>query len=518
MTTSHLPDTDTSAARLALVRNLIQNARNRRPDAPGTASIPVADRDEHVPSYSQERMWLLEQMMPGYNTSTVIRLRGPLDTGILGRALALVAERHQVLRTVFEERDGAPAPRVLPAAPVAVAVHTPTGTSEAARYESALEIARGLMREPFDLATGPVFRIAAVQLSHEDALLVLVLHHIAVDGSSMRVLWSELSRAYEALATGRAFEATALPIQYADYAAWSRRHQTPQALRGQLDYWRDRLDGASATELPTDRPRPAVRSGNGAQVSFALDAELGAAVNEFSRRHQATPFMTLIAAFSAVVARHAASADVTVGTPIAGRVRPELEELIGYFVNTLLVRTELTDDPSFTELIARTRTHMLAAYENQELPFEALLEELRPERDPSRNPLFQILFALGDEETDDLVLPGLESERIDLVDGKSRFDLNVALTRHGDTFTGVAYYESDLFDRDTMTRLMRHFTAFLRNALADPARPLSTVALTDPAERAHLISSGVGEEVVFGGGLLPELVDAVAVDAGEVPA
>ncbi|MGW5255532.1 non-ribosomal peptide synthetase [Streptomyces sp. NPDC004012] len=518
MTTSHLPGTATPTARLELVRNLLQSARNRQPGAPGSTSIPVVDRDEHVLSYSQERMWLLEQMMPGYNTSTVIRLRGPLDTALLGRSLALVVERHDVLRTVFEERDGAPVLRVLPAGPVPVAERTPAGETDAERYEAGLEIARELMREPFDLATGPLLRAAVVRLSDEDALLVLVLHHIAIDGSSMRVLWSELSRAYEALSAGRMPELPALPIQYGDYAVWSRAHQTADALRPQLDYWRDRLAGASATELPTDHPRPAARSGNGAQVPFAIDAELGAAIHQFSRQHNATPFMTLIAAFSVVIARHAASADVTIGTPIAGRVRPELDDLIGYFVNTLLIRTDLTDDPSFTDLIARTRTHTLAAYEHQELPFEALLEELQPERDPSRNPLFQILFALGDEETDGLVLPGLESERLDVVDGKSRFDLNVALTRHGDAFTGIAYYESDLFDRATMARLMRHFTTFLRNAVTDPTRPISTVDMIDAAEHAQLLSTGAGEEVVFPGGLLPELVDVVAVGAGGVPA
>ncbi len=189
-----------------------------------------------------------------------------------------------------------------------------------------------------------------------------------------------------------------------------------------------------------------MRTGNGAQFSFTVDGELGAAVNRFSREHNATAFMTLTAAFSVVLARHSATRDVTLGTPIAGRERPELDGLIGYFVNTLLIRTELADDPSFEELLARTRANTLASYEHQELPFEALLEELQPERDPSRNPLFQVLFALGDEETDDLVLPGLATERVELVDGKSRFDLNVALTRSGDTFSGIAYYESDLFE------------------------------------------------------------------------
>ncbi|MEW2304994.1 amino acid adenylation domain-containing protein [Streptomyces sp. NPDC006655] len=518
MTTSRTPQADPREARRAQVRSLLQGARAaRRADAAATA-IPVAGPDARVASYSQERMWLLEQMMPGYNTSTVIRVRGALDTEVLARSFTVVAGRHEVLRTVFDERDGAPVPRVLPAAPVPVQVHDVVGDSAGERYAAGVEFARSLMREPFSLATGPVFRVAVVRLAEDDALLVLVVHHIAIDGTSMRVLWSELSRAYTALAAGREPELPPLPLQYGDYAAWSRDHQTPERLGHQLEFWRQRLAGASTDELPTDRPRPAVRTGNGAQFSFTVDGELGAAVNRFSREHNATAFMTLTAAFSVVLARHSATRDVTLGTPIAGRVRPELDELIGYFVNTLLIRTELADDPSFEELLARTRANTLSSYEHQELPFEALLEELQPERDPSRNPLFQVLFALGDEETDDLVLPGLATERVELVDGKSRFDLSVALTRSGDAFSGIAYYESDLFEPATISRLMRHFVTFLRNALAEPGRPVSGVGMVDAAERERLLATGLGEATVFPEGLLTDLVDAVAAATPHAPA
>ncbi|MEU9430859.1 condensation domain-containing protein, partial [Streptomyces sp. NPDC048342] len=522
MTRSRTPQAESQEARRALVTTLIQGARAAQRADATAAAIPVADRRAPVASYSQERMWLLEQMMPGYNTSTVIRVRGALDVDVLARSLTVVVGRHEVLRTVFDERDGAPVPRVLPAAPVPVLVHDvhdahnandaddADGHRAGERYAAGVEFARELMREPFSLSAGPVFRVAVVRLAEDDALLVLVVHHIAIDGTSMRVLWSELSRAYEALAAGREPKLVPLPVQYGDYAAWSRVHQTPERLRHQLDHWRERLAGASADELPTDRPRPAVRTGNGAQVSFTIDGELGAAVHRFSREHNATPFMTLTAAFSVVLARHSATRDVTLGTPVAGRTRPELDGLIGYFVNTLLIRTELADDPSFEALLASTRANTLASYEHQELPFEALLEELRPERDPSRNPLFQVLFALGDEETDELVLPGLTTERVEVVDGKSRFDLNVALTRAGDAFTGIAYYEADLFDSATVDRLMRHFVTFLRNALADPARPVSGVDMVDAVERDRLLAAGLGEAVVFPEGLLTDLVDAVA--------
>ncbi|MER6207004.1 amino acid adenylation domain-containing protein [Streptomyces sp. NPDC001642] len=518
MTTSTTPQADPQEARRAQVRSLLLGARAaQRADAAVTA-IPVAGPDARVASYSQERMWLLEQMMPGYNTSTVIRVRGALDTDVLARSFTVVAGRHEVLRTVFDERDGAPVPRVLPAAPVPVLVHDVVGNDAGERYAAGVEFARELMREPFSLADGPVFRVAVARLAEDDALLVLVVHHIAIDGTSMRVLWSELSRAYTALAADREPELPPLPLQYGDYAAWSRAHRTPERLGHQLEHWRELLAGASADELPTDRPRPAVRTGNGSQFSFTVDGELGAAVNRFSREHNATAFMTLTAAFSVVLARHSATRDVTLGTPIAGRERPELDGLIGYFVNTLLIRTELADDPSFEELLDRTRANTLASYEHQELPFEALLEELQPERDPSRNPLFQVLFALGDEETDDLVLPGLTTERLELVDGKSRFDLNVALTRSGDTFSGIAYYESDLFEPTTISRLMRHFVTFLRNALAEPGRPVSAVGMVDAGERERLLAAGLGERVEFSGGLLTDLVDAVAAASPHAPA
>ncbi|MEW1824194.1 amino acid adenylation domain-containing protein [Streptomyces sp. NPDC088196] len=512
------PEAGPQAARRAQVRSLLQGARAaQRGDAAATA-IPAAGPGVPVASYSQERMWLLEQMMPGYNTSTVIRVRGALDVDVLARSFTVVAGRHEVLRTVFDERDGAPVPRVLPAAPVPVPVHEAVGANADERHAAGVELARELMREPFSLSDGPVFRVAVVRLAEDDALLVLVVHHIAIDGTSMRVLWSELSRAYEALAIGREPELPPLPVQYGDYAAWSRVHLTPERLRHQLDHWREQLAGASADELPTDRPRPAVRTGNGAQFSFAVDGELGAAVNRFSREHNATAFMTLTAAFSVVLARHCAAREVTLGTPVAGRVRPELDGLIGYFVNTLLIRTQLADDPSFEALLARTRADTIASYEHQELPFEALLKELQPERDPSRNPLFQVLFSLGDEETDDLVLPGLATERVDLIDGKSRFDLTVALTRAGDTFTGVAYYESDLFEPGTISRLMRHFVTFLRNALANPAGPVSRVGMVDEGERDHLLAAGLGESVMFPEGSLGDLVDGVAVAAPDAAA
>ncbi|ALO99437.1 non-ribosomal peptide synthetase [Streptomyces hygroscopicus subsp. limoneus] len=506
--TTHATSPSDDAARQA-VRNLLQGARAQQTDTSAT-SIPVLGRHEGVVSYSQERMWLLEQMLPGYNTSTVVRITGALDIEVLSRSFTLVAERHEVLRTVFEEHDGAPVSRVLPARPVPVAVYEPEGDSPADRYAAAVKRARELMREPFSLVTGPVFRVAVVRLSEEDALLVLVVHHIAIDGSSMRVLWSELSQAYEAFAAGRTPALPAVPVQYGDFAAWSREHQTPDKLRHQLDHWRDHLAGAASDELRPDRPRPAVRGGNGAEVSFVIDAGLGAAVDRFSQEHNATPFMTLIAAFSVVLARHSATDDVTVGTPIAGRTRPELDDLIGYFVNTLLLRTELTGDPSFADLLARTRRNMLAAYEHQELPFEALLDELQPERDPGRNPLFQVLFALGDEETDDLVLPGLRTERIEVVDGKPRFDLSVALTRGREGFTGIAYYDADLFEHATMSRLVRHFITFLRNAVADPKRAVSSIAMVDAEEQGWLLASGTGEAVEYAGGLLPDLIDATA--------
>ncbi|MGW2831883.1 condensation domain-containing protein, partial [Streptomyces sp. NPDC001286] len=518
MTTSPTSRTDAPAARLAAVRSLLQGARVQQAEAAPVASIPALDSHDGVVSYSQERMWLLEQMLPGYNTSTLVRVRGVLDIEALARGFTLVAERHEVLRTVFDERDGAPVSRVLPPEPVRIEVHEPEGHDSDDRYAAGVEIARQLMREPFSLATGPVFRVAVVRLADDDSLLVLVVHHIAVDGSSMRVLWSELSQAYGEFVSGRTPILAPLPIQYGDYASWSRTNQTQDKLRPSLDHWRHHLAGAGTDELPTDRPRPTVRAGNGAQVSFTIDPELGASAARFAGEHNATPFMALLAAFSVVLARHSSTADVTVGTPIAGRVRPELDGLIGYFVNTLLVRTDLTADPSFTDLLVRTRTNTLAAYEHQELPFEALLEELQPERDPSRNPLFQVLFALGDEETDDLVLPGLRTERIDVVDGKPRFDLSVALTRHGDGFTGIAYYDADLFDHPTMSRLAQHFVTFLRNAVTAPERPVSAIGMVGAEERARLLDEGSGEVVVFEGGLLPDLIDAAAAATPDLPA
>ncbi|GHH85681.1 non-ribosomal peptide synthetase [Streptomyces sulfonofaciens] len=496
--------------RRALAQERIRAARARLSGTGADAIRPRRHGGEPPASFSQERMWLLERMLDGYNSYEVVRLRGRLDVQALEEAFSCIVERHEVLRTVFTERDGAPVPLVRPAGPAPVSLVDVDGAGGGERLSRALARAEELVRQPFDLAAESPLRVTVLRLTPADHLLVVVVHHIAVDGSSMPLLWSELSAAYAALVEGRRPDLPELPIQYADYAAWSRERQHGEEMTRQLAYWREHLQGATGTELFTDRPRPPVRSGEGAHVRFALPAELTRRLTELGGQHKATFFMVLLAAFDATLRKHTAADDILIGTPIAGRTRAETEPLIGYFVNTLLMRTDLSGDPTFTELLERVRTTALDAYHNQELPFDALLQELRPERDPSRNPLFQIMFTLGDEETTTLRLPGLEAEPVAMVATKSRFDLNLSLTRRADTLEGVAIYATDLFERASIERFVDRFQRFLHNAAAHPERRLSAIDVLSPGEvesfEAFNRTGGV-----FPDGLLHELVDAQAV-------
>ncbi|MFI5756581.1 amino acid adenylation domain-containing protein [Streptomyces sp. NPDC051569] len=496
--------------RLAQARERIRAARLRLAGG-GSEDIPRREAAEPVASFSQERMWLLERLLNGYNSYELVRLRGRLDLDALRGGFSVVVGRHEVLRTVFAEHDGVPVPRLRSAGPVPVPVTDLTGHPAGERHDRALALAEAAIQEPFDLADDSPLRAGVFRLAADDHLLLVVVHHIAVDGWSMPLLWAELSAAYTALVDGREPELAPLPIQYGDYAAWSREHLNGESLAGQLDYWRGRLDGVTGTELPSDRTRPAVRSGDGAYVPFSLPAEAVRRLEELAQRHGVTLFMVLLAAFNATLARHTGSEDIAIGTPIAGRTRRETEPLIGYFVNTLLIRTDLSGDPTFTELLARVRATSLEAYQHQELPFEALLQELRPERDLSRNPLFQIMFTLGDEETATLSLPGLVAEPVRTVVTKSRFDVNFSLTRRGGGVDGFLIYATDLFENASIERFVDHFQRFLRNAAENPESRLSAVGMLSGVELGLVTEGWNGTVGDFPGGCLHELVDARAV-------
>ncbi|MGH8920383.1 MAG: condensation domain-containing protein, partial [Actinomycetes bacterium] len=362
--------------------------------------------------------------------------RGPLDTEHLRQAFQLLVDRHEALRTVFPARDGAPVQLVLPRRAFELGLTRATGAGE----EEVRELAGRLAEQPFDLAKGPLMRAELIALGPAEHLLVVVLHHIVVDRWSFGLLMSELSEAYAARVEGREPRLPELPVRYADHVAGRQALLDGDLGDRLLGYWRAQLAGApEALELPTDRPRPPVRSFRGASVPVRLDAAASRAVRDLAKSAGATPFMVLLAAFQAVLARHAGSAEVVVATGPATRA-PGAELLVGSLVNTVLLRTSLAGDPTYAELVERVRGTALDAFDHQELPFDRLVAELSPQRDASRNPLYQVSFALQNMPTGELKLGELRAERLPMHSATAKFDLSLSLAEDGAALAGALEY------------------------------------------------------------------------------
>ncbi|HEX8272375.1 MAG TPA: non-ribosomal peptide synthase/polyketide synthase [Longimicrobiaceae bacterium] len=464
----------------------------RRAGAPALPPVVPVERGGPLPlSFAQERLWFLDRMEPGsavYNIPVAWRLGGALDARALGRALGELVARHESLRTVFEERGGAPVQTVAPAGGFALPVADLSAVGGAAREAEVLRRAGEDAARPFDLAAGPLFRAGLLRLSGDDHVLLLCMHHVVSDGWSMGVLLRELSALYGAFREGRESPLAPLPVQYADYAAWQRGQLRGEALDGQLAYWRERLAGAPALlELPTDHPRPAVQSHRGAHEPLELSGGLVERLRAAGRREGATLYMVLLGAFQLLLSRYAGADDVVVGSPIAGRTRRETEELIGFFVNTLVLRTDLSGDPAFGELLRRVRETTLGAYEHQDVPFERLVEELAPERSLGHAPLFQVTLALLDEDITPRALPGLGVAGVEVRVATAKFDLSLSLEAAGDGLTGGLVYSTDLFERATAARMLGHLGRVLEQVAADPDVRLSRLRLLGEAERRRVL-------------------------------
>ncbi|MFJ8565687.1 amino acid adenylation domain-containing protein [Streptomyces sp. NPDC093514] len=474
-----------------------------RADAADTASTATAvtaigtrPAGEPAPlSFAQQRLWFLDQLQPGrpdYNIPVAARLRGPLDADALAAALSTVVTRHEVLRSRITEGPRGPV-QTVEAPEVFAPVRTDLGDlpREEARSR-ALGLAHADAATPFDLGSAPLLRARVVRVADDEHLLVLVLHHTVGDGWSMPVLWRELSGAYAALRRGERPVLPELSVQYGDFAHWQQSRLANGGADAGIAHWREALAGLPALELPTDRPRPQVRSGAGDSFVFEVPAELAERLGALARERGATLFMVLLAGFQALLARYTGQADIAVGSPIAGRDRTELEPLIGFFVNTLVLRTDLSGDPAFGELLGRVRRTALAAYEHQDVPFDRLVEELRPERDLSRNPLFDVLFQLHPEQLAALPLDGVEVEDLDTSNGSAKFDLSLAMTEHAGGLTGTVQYATDLFDRATVERFGAHYLRLLAGAAEEPDAPLSRLDVLSPQEHAALLGEEPG--------------------------
>ncbi|HEX8431868.1 MAG TPA: condensation domain-containing protein, partial [Longimicrobium sp.] len=393
---------------------------------PVTQPVRPVTRDGALAlSSAQRRLWFVDQLEPGssaYNIPVVLRLRGALDVAALERALGGIVRRHEVLRTVFATVAGEPAQVIAPPTPFVLPV-------ESLDEEDAMQRASEEAGAPFDLARGPLFRARLIRIAADDHLLLLTMHHVAADGWSMGVFFRELATLYAAPDA----ELPPLPVQYADYAAWQNALLEDGVLEAQLGWWRRALDGAPGVlELPTDRPRPATPSRRSGCERITLPREVGDALRLLGRRRGATLFMTLLAAYQAVLARCSGQDDVVVGTPIAGRTRWETEGLIGLFVNTLALRGDISGDPTFAELLARVRETTLGAYAHQDLPFERLVEEVQPERTLRHHPVFQAFFVLQNTPDERPDLAGLHVERIAADDAAPKFDLALAAAETDD--------------------------------------------------------------------------------------
>jgi amino acid adenylation domain-containing protein len=473
-------------------------------------------------SFAQRRLWILDQVRPGgteYLSSAGLRLSGPLAPDALRSALDAIVARHEVLRTRYVDVDGEPVQVIDPPGPATLHEVDLSALDPAAQDE---RIAGWMTRDraPVDLAAGPVLTATLARLAGEEHALVVTLHHIAFDGWSEQVLWRDLDRCYTAALTGKPSTLAPLPVQYADFAAWQRGTMSGATLDRQLDYWRQALAGATAVELPLDRPRPQVRDSACDLVPFTVPASDARALNTLARQAGATPFMALIAVYAIVLGRFGRSNDITIGTPVACRDRPEVQDLIGLFLNTLVLRADLSGDPSFPEVLRRVKEMALGAYAHQQLPFERLVDELAPVRDASTTPLFSTMFLWAGGDSGTRHVGGLRAEELPVGESDAKFDLTlVAVDQPDGTLTGFLNYATALFDRDTVERFATHLAALVRSIARTPDAPVSRLVESPPAERQLVVREWNETAVGYPTGTLPELFaqqvartpDAVAV-------
>jgi amino acid adenylation domain-containing protein len=450
-------------------------------------------------SFAQQSLWFLDQLAPGeatFNITLAARVRGPLDLEIFRRCLTEITGRHAILRTTFASVDGRPVQIVTEAVELALVTIDLRTFDDSSRELEARRLANQEGRRPFDLARGPLARVQVLVLGAEDHAVLLTMHHIISDGWSFAVAGRELATLYDAFSRGAPSPLAALPIQYGDYAIWQRRWLESESFERLVRYWSNQLAAVAPLELPTDRQRPPVRTSHGTLHSFAIPPEAARALRALARREGVSPFMFLLATFKTLLHRYSGQDDIVVGSPIANRNRSEVEGLIGYFVNMLALRTNLSGDTSFLDLLHRVRDVALAAYEHQDLPFESVIEALKPPRDPSRTALFQVMFVFQNQPVPDLTRSELRITPLaaDLGTGTAKFDLTLTLEESEPGFLGGFEYNTDLFDAETIVRMSDHFQVLLAGILANPALRLSALPLIAAHEREQLLANGRGRK------------------------
>jgi acyl carrier protein len=450
--------------------------------------IKPVPRTQDLPlSFAQQRLWLVDQLEPNnpvYNIPRALRMKGALNRDALTRALNEIVRRHESQRTTFSVANGKPVQVIAPSLTLPVRAIDLENLAHEQREPEARRIAIEDAAMPFQLSTGPLVRATLLRLSDEDHVLTLTMHHIISDAWSAGIFMQELSALYSAYINAQSSPLPELPIQYGDYAVWQRNWLQGNVLEQQLAFWRDQLRGAPAVlSLPTDKPRPKVRTFEGAYDSFSLPEDLSCELRGLARRESATVFMTLLAAFQILLGRYSGQEQVVVGTDLANRTMVETEKLIGFFINLLPLRADLSGNPTFKQLLAQVRTTALNAYSHQDMSFDKLVEELQPERSTSHNPIVQVLFVMQNLPKRSRQLPGLELSAFEIPITRSKFDCAVFMTETEKGFTGNWLYSTELFDRSTIQRMAIHFETLLRSIVAAPDARISALEMLTDKER-----------------------------------
>lgn len=512
-----------SAAKLALREARLRGEHRAAPLAPRArgGDLPL--------SFAQERFWFLERLQPGLAVSHISGsdgLEGPVDAPTLERVLAEVVRRHETLRTVFHDVDGGPVQRILPPGPFHLPVEDLSALDEGDRRARARRLAVEEGGRPFDLAAGPLFRARLLRMGADEHLLLFAVHHIVSDGWSVGVLLREVRALYEAFLDGRPSPLPELPVQFADWAAWNRERLRGAALERHLDYWRRRLDGApELLELAADRPRPAVPSFRAAAIPVRVGGEAVRALRALGEAEGATLYMVALAAWTVLLSRYSGSEDVVVGSPVSGRTHREVEGLVGPFINTLVVRTDLGGDPTFRTLVRRVREGVLQDFSHQEIPFERLVAELRPERSMDRATLFQALFQLDAAVRPDGGGATTRSDASASADDADEvgtthmpLDLALLLRAEGESMRGVLAASIDLFEEATARRMAEQLLRVVEEAGADPDRPISRLRLMGDMERARLAAWNATAEPYAAERCIHQLWEAQAARTPDAPA
>jgi amino acid adenylation domain-containing protein len=476
---------------IAALAEKVEAAANAGLDAE-LSQIEHAPRDQDLPlSFAQQRLWFLDQLTPdsaAYNIPAVVRLKGALDLGALDQTLSEIIRRHESLRTNFRIAHGQPVQVIRAAEVVSLHLIDLSAFNEERRTAESERLIRHHTQQPFDLSRDLMLRPSLLRLAVDEYILMLTMHHIVSDGWSMGILIREMAILYATYLEGAESPLGELPLQYADFAKWQREWLQGEPLERQLAYWQKQLAGAlPIINLPTDRPRPPVQTFESDSVTFALSESLSTALKALCHQEGVTLFMMLMAAYNTLLHRYTGQEDILVGTGIANRNRSEIEGLIGFFVNMLVIRTDLSGDPSFLELLRRVRETAFAAYDHQDLPFEKLVEELQPERDLSHTPLFQVTFVLQNASTEELTLPGLDVSLLDFKTGAGKFDLILSMTDAARGLSGTLEYNTNLFDPATIQRMLGHFQKLLESVVVNAERPVSELSLLNEPEQRQLL-------------------------------